>query len=296
MVSGSPSRDKILIMDPNAVNPIRLKILKDINTKNASSWIKKAKKANMQCLYAYSASIYYTFFKKEKEPFTRFTYGIELTQKLINASNIKQASDILAELNRLQNKIKNKENALRAKSAIYEKKGWLEDLKGNPKKELALFTKAQDFLKKIAQTKQTKEDKARLLTIEHFTARAHYFTQNFKSAEKIFEINLKNYQKTKNPDTIGFTHAWLARVAIAQKKASRAKRRVKKARIFFSKSNKRTNSALYLQPYHQIKAELESFLGNEKESKKHAQIALLYSLPQGVYYNGVIKALNLLQK
>lgn len=230
----------------------------------------------------------YKLYKKENSISKKIKYGISLVQSLIDISNLDNAEKILGELR----KIADEEKYM---GAIWEKYGWIADSRKRWAEEIKYFNKAKDIYIRIPESiafEGRTED--RILTADHFIARALYFRgikSDLKESEKLFKENLDGYKKLEANDAIAFNYSWLARVYIAMKDFERAENATKKAEKYFSRAAKTKGEKMKSYLY-RIRAEL--YLSEEKkeEALKSSLESLRYALPNGVYYNGIIEAVK----
>ena len=94
--------------------------------------LKKAIEFNKKGDYEKSANFYWTIFEKEKKTLKKFEYGIDTAQQLINSSSLKTAEKILTKLKPLTNE---------QKVAVWEKRGWICDIRREYGKALECFKK-----------------------------------------------------------------------------------------------------------------------------------------------------------
>src|SRR5260221_1809599 len=210
--------------------------------------------------------------------------NISLNQELINASNLDKAEEILNELEKKADK--------KMMGAIWEKRGWVADYRQNYDDEIKFFKKAGEIYKTVpGATDIEGHKKDRILTVEHFIARALYFRgrkSDLKECEKLLKKNLLGYKKLKSEDAIAFNYSWLARTYIAMKDLKKAEKCTKKAEEFFDENMKAYT--------YRLKGELANAKGESEEAIRNAVESLRYTLPAGTYYNGVIEAMKVIIK
>lgn len=276
-----------------------IKLLNEYQAKGASTQIilktilnpnpKIAKKLNTAGDYNKASQIYYSLFKNESALDKKMRYGICLVQTLINASNIEKAENFLKKLEKLSDK---KEEYM---GAIWEKKGWIADCRNKWDDEIMYFKKAAEIYTKNHKALDLEGYKNdRLLTVEHFIARAMYFRgikSDLKECIRLFNHNLESYKKLKSQAAIAFNYSWLARCLIAEKNLKKAKIAVDKSVEYFDKVSKKQGNQIKTYSY-KIKAELAIAQGKDEEAVRNSLEAIRYSLPPGTYYNGVIEALK----
>lgn len=265
-----------------AATEITLKILQNPNPKTAE-------KLNAANDYSKASQIYYSLYKKEKKLDKKIHYGIRLVQTLINASNLDKTEEFLDELQRLSGGKKE------YMGAIWEKRGWMADCRNKYDDEIEYFKKAADIYAKYPKALQVEGHKNdRLLTVEHFIARALYFRgkkSDLKECIRLFTHNLEGYKKLKSESAIAFNYSWLARVLIANGNLKEAKIAVGKSEDYFNKVAKKEGNHIRTYAF-RIKAELANAEGKEEEAIRNSLEALRHVLPSGTYYNGVLEALK----
>ena len=179
--------------------------------------------------------------------------------------------------------------------AIWEKRGWIADSRGNMDAEIKYFKKAASIYNKNPKALEIEGHKNdRLLTVEHFVGKALYFRgkkSDLKESIKLFTNSLEGYKKLKSNDAIAFNYSWLARALISDGKLKEAKLAAKKSVEYFNRAAKKQGDQLKTYAF-RIKAELASAEGKEEEAIRNSLEALRYTLPSGAYYNGVLEAIK----
>jgi len=287
-----------------AITTIKLKKSSKVKTGDKNSWIKKAESLNKKANYAAAANIYYNLFTKETKIQEKTFQGINLVQTLINASNLDVAEQVLENLEDIAGKIKDESQKNLLLSSIYEKLGWIADLREKPKKQIQYFKKSLQLIQKVSPSKYKKEDIHRIPTINHFLGRALYKEYKNKKTKKInlknalnyFQESLKEFDSQKNTLASAFNHAWIARIYMAQENTKKAEDEIKKAHNIFLKESKGDYNNVLFSHFHRLEAELAILKNQPKKAVENSSTALRMSLPEGAYYEGIIESLKLLIK
>lgn len=175
----------------------------------------------------------------------RTRVAIELIQDCNNMGRHGQASKFAQEAQSLINCIADSRIKRGLIAHWLEKRAWIADYEGNPKRAIRLLTTSRNILEQIPQPNRTDYEDKSFRTTTHFLGRQHYLLasfgvdkdENIDRSIRYFKLDLTDHQQLRekgepNPAVEFFNHAWLARAEIIRGDFQKSRLNIVSAQYF----------------------------------------------------------------